>query len=235
LHNTKKSIRVNIFILLLVIAAISACGSEVPTATPAIINVQYSISTQPWLEQVNACAGGTIVSEELMAVRYQDLEKADFVLRVGQPESQIDNAFQIGSEEIVVIVNKNNPDTQLNEEQVVGLFTGRIENWGSIGKTDGQVQVWVFPEGEDIQQIFTHTILEGSPITSNARLANNPLEMIQAIEADVNAIGILTRHFVTNITPVAFTDLTSLPVLAITSSTPSGKVSEMLTCLQRHQ
>ena len=83
------------------------------------------------------------------------------------------------------------------------------------------------------QNIFENTVLGGSPVTSLARLANNPDEMSQAISKDVNAIGLLTRHWKTGDTSEVFTAASNLPVLAITQSQPQGVLAQILACLQK--
>jgi phosphate transport system substrate-binding protein len=132
-----------------------------------------------------------------------------------------------------VIVSRQNPISQLSLEQVRGLFSGQIQTWKTINHSDNPVQVWVFPNGEDVQQIFEQTILDGSPLASTARLAASPEQMSQAVAADVNAVGILTRRWQAGNTTDVFTAAGSLPVLAITRSTPEAPLSQILTCLQK--
>ncbi len=215
-----------------ILIPLTACAGTTPAATQELIHVQYSFSTEPWLKQVSNCAAGDVLAAELRAADFQDAQSVDMVLRLSQAENPMVNAYQIGTEDVVVIVNQQHPDTKLTIEQVRGLFTGQIVDWKGIGKTSGPVQVWVFPSGEDVQQIFNTSILEGSGLTTNARLANDPEEMIQAIEKDSNAIGIIGQHWVTGKTQTAFTVATNVPILAVTASNPQSRVAQIITCLQ---
>jgi hypothetical protein len=56
--------------------------------------------------------------------------------------------------------------------------------------------------------------------------------MSQAIANDVNAVGILTRHWKAGNVSDVFT-VTTVPVLAIPSSDPQGVVQQVIACLQK--
>ena len=221
------------FLLFAFLLSAAACSPATPTATPETIRVQYSFAAQPWLGKLSGCAGGNILTAELRSANFQDPQSIDLVMRLGQPEAITGPAFQLGTEDLVVIVNRQNPLNQLSVDQVRGLFNGRIVNWKVINGQDTPVAVWVFPPGEDVQQIFEQSLLGGNPVTSTARLANSPDEMSQAIAKDVAAVGIITRHWKTGNTTEAFTVASNLPILAITQSTPRGSLEQILACLQK--
>ncbi len=154
------------------------------------------------------------------------------VLRLGEPASLSTPAFQVDTDDVLVIVNQVHPFNNLTTEQMRGLFSGKINDWSRIDPSKtGQVQVWVFAQDEDVQEVFAKT-LAGLPIVSTARLATSPDEMSQAIANDENAIGILSRHWKKgNVSDVYVA--VSAPVLAITPSEPQGIVKDLLACLQR--
>jgi len=141
------------------------------------------------------CAGGDIITAEQMGADFLDPQSVDMVIRIGQPGNPNTFAYQIGIDKLMVITNLKNPTNTLTADQVHGLFTGQIPNWKTVNGSDAPVDAWVFPAGEDIQEIITQTILEGSLVSSGARLANNPDEMLQAIEKDVNAVGIIPSRW----------------------------------------
>ena len=173
-----------------------------------------------------------MVKAEQSTADFPNLQTANMAIRIGQPDDLTFPAYQIGSEDILVIVNPQNPLNTLIAEQVRGLFTGQIQNWQEVNRSSAPVQVWVFASGEDVQQIFEQTILGGSPVTSTAKLATSMEEMSQAIAKDVNAIGILPRHWKTGNVSEVFT-VATVPVLALTPSEPQGAVQGILACLQK--
>jgi phosphate transport system substrate-binding protein len=49
----------------------------------------------------------------------------------------------IGSYSVAVVVNANNPVSNLSREQVHDLFTGKIKNWNEVGGPDAPVNLYI--------------------------------------------------------------------------------------------
>ncbi len=217
---------------LLTFLLLTSCNPSTPTATAGPIAVQYTAAAAPWLADLYACAGANVVTTEQRAADFLDPQSVDLALRVGQPANLTFPAYQIGSEDLLVIVNPQNPVNTLTVEQVRGLFTGQVLNWQEVNGSNAHVQVWVFSSGEDVQQIFEQTALGGSPVTSTARLSAGPDEMAQAIAADVNAVGILTRRWKAGNVSDVYT-VAAVPVLALAPDQSTSLVTEIIACLQK--
>ena len=218
--------------LILACFLLPSCNSDTPTATAGPITVQYTAAAAPWLAGLYDCAGANMVTAEQRAADFLDPQSVNVAIRIGQPANLTSPAYQISSEDILVILNPQNPINALTSEQVRGLFTGQVLNWQEVNGSNAPVQVWVFSSGEDVWQIFEQTALGGSPATSTARLAAGPDEMAQAIARDVNAVGILTRHWKAGNVSAVYT-VATVPVLALTPVEPQGAVQELLACLQK--
>ena len=211
---------------------LTACSAVTPTTSPEPMVVQYTAAATPWLADLYACTGNNIVKAELRAADFLNPEAANLVMRIGQPADLTSPAYQIDTEDILAIVNPQNPINKLTLEQMRGLFTGQTMNWKDIDGLDAPVQVWVYASGEDVQQIFSQTALGDSPVTSSALLATGPEEMAQAVADDVNAIGILTRHWKADDVSDVLT-VTTVPVLVITPSEPQMEIDNILACIQK--
>ncbi|MDI6769911.1 MAG: substrate-binding domain-containing protein [Anaerolineales bacterium] len=218
---------------LLLTFLLAACAGNAPTAaaTPQLIHVQYTFAAQPWLAEVYACAPDVVIVAEERPVNHPATDSI-VAIRIGEPFSLTAPAYQIGSEEIVIGVNPKNQIGNLTAENVRSIFSGRIIRWDELGGKETPVQVWVFASGEDLQQVFDAQVMGGMPVTSHARLAASPQEMINAIAADGNAIGILTRRWMESKVREVFASV-SVPVLAITSSEPQGIIQALIACLQK--
>jgi len=216
---------------LLVLVFLAACSPGSPTPVAASLSVDYTFATASWLADLYTCAGKIdLVSEQRAADSFDP--QANLALRLGAPSGLSTPSYQIGSEDLLVVVNKVTPVTSLTTEQAAGLFSGRITDWGQIdpGKS-GAVQPWVFPAGEDVEQLFEQAVLGGTPVSSQARLASTPDEMSQAIAADPNAVGILPRHWKAGDVTAVLT-AASVPVLALTPAQPDPGVAGLIACLQ---
>ena len=214
--------------LLSALLLVSACGPATPPATPPVVAIYATSATLPWLAKTYAC-GDT----QPAVIRLSDHPAdADIRLRLGEPNPLSMPAFQIDSEDVLVVVNPARSISNLDAAQVAALFTGQISDWNKIDPSHpGNVQVWVFAQGEDIQQVFEKT-LSGSPIVSTARLATSPDDMSTAVANDVNSIGILPRHSLgQNLSSVHVA--ATAPVLALTASEPQGAIQSLLACLQK--
>ena len=229
LRFTNSLIRFTLYTTLLLAYA---CSPAVPTTVTGSLRVQYTFASQPWLTKLLDCAGNMAIKSELRSAGYLDLNNAELVMRTGKNLQPDLPTFQVGTEDILVIVNPQNPTSRLTADQVRGLFSGQIRNWQKINHSNAPVQVWVFAPGEDVQQIFDQTILEDTPVTSLARQASSPEEMIQAVAKDANAVGILTRGWkAENVNDVY--SVATVPVLVLTPSEPQGALAELIACLQK--
>jgi hypothetical protein len=207
---------------LLFLLSVCLLASCAPTVTPApetqIISVYITPSTQPWIPDVYACAptGGVIrlVNDPLTA---------DISLRLGDPDSLLTPAYQIDTEEILVVTHRQSPVQNLSVDGVRELFAGQ---------GDPSVQVWVYASGEDVQIVFEQVVMQGRSVTSLARLATSPHHMSDTLNNEPNTAGILPRHWKVGDSRFVHT-ISDVPVLAIVAEEPQGDIQAILNCLQK--
>lgn len=105
-------------------------------------------------------------------------------------------AYKIGSDGIAVIINKNNPVANLTKQQVFDLFTGKITNWNAVGGSNAPV----FVQSREVtsgtltafKELALDTVAKGGEIVKTAVEHNSNGLVVQAVAADVNAIGYIS-------------------------------------------
>jgi hypothetical protein len=202
--------------LLLLVA--SCAPAATPTLETRLVNVYATTATQPWLADVFACApAGAVISV------VDDPASADIALRLGEPEILITPTYQIDTEEILVVTQRQSPVQNMTVEQVRELFAGQ---------GDPSVQVWVYAAGEDVQRVFEQAVMQGRSVTSLARLATSPQQMSDTLNNTPDTVGILPRHWKTGDARFVYT-IPDVPVLATAKDEPQGAIREMIACLQK--
>ena len=207
-----------ISIFLLSSFLVACAPTATPTPKPQIVNVYTTLATQPWLAEVFACApAGTVISVA------SDPVAADISISLGEPDFLVVPAYQIDTEEILVVTHRQSPVQNMDEEEVRKLFAGQ---------GDPSVQVWVYASGEDVQRAFEQAVMQGRSVTSLARLAVSPQHMSDTLNNESSTIGILTRHWKAGDSRFVFT-IPDVPVLAITREEPQGAIQDIIACLQK--
>ena len=194
-----------------------SCIPTAPSATPQLVTVYSTSAAQPWLPPLYECAGTSAILS-----RVDDSALADIVLRVDEPEFLASPAYQIDTEEILVVTHRQSPIQNLTLEEARALFTGQ---------GDPSVQVWVYAPEEDVQEVFDRVIMGGSRVIPSARIAVTPQQMSDTLVGESNAIGILPRHWMAGDAREVLS-VATVPVLAITDPEPQGVISELIACLQ---
>jgi len=194
----------------------------VPPATPTpdlqVVDVYVTSATRPWLTDAFTCAPPGIV------MRVADSPpEADISLRLGEPDLLTTPAFQIDTEEILIVTQRQSPVQNMNMVGVRELFAGG---------GDPSVQVWVYAEREDTQEFFEQAVMQGRSVTSLARLAVSPQHMSDTLNNEPNTVGILPRHWKAGDARVVYT-ITNVPVLAIVQEEPQGPIQALIACLQK--
>jgi hypothetical protein len=214
----RKTIFIMTFMLMFAGCA-SAETPDAPTPTPQVLDVYASAATQSWLNELYSCT-----TTQIIIIRVSDSPStADIQLRLGEPAVLDRPAFQIDSEEILVVTNRQSPVQNLSVDEVRALFAG-------YGSSD--VEVWVFAEGEDVQQVFDDAVMSGQLVTSQARLATSPQQMGDTINNTPNTVGILPKHWKAGDSRFVYT-IPDVPVLAILKNEPQGALKDMLACMQQ--
>ncbi|GAB4425862.1 MAG: hypothetical protein Kow002_15260 [Anaerolineales bacterium] len=200
----------------LVLFLFACAPAPTPAPEPKILNVYATAAARPWLPGVYDCALPDLI------IQLSDESAADMVLRIGEPEILSMPVYQIDEEELLIVTSRQSVVANMTLEQVRILFAG---------VDSPPVQIWVYAEGEDVQELFEQAVMEGRSVTSFARLAVSPQHMSDVLNAEPNAVGILPRHWKMG-NPREVYSIGTFPVLAILKAEPQGALLNLLACLQ---
>jgi len=212
-----RKINFLIFFLFTCLFLFSCSAAHTPT-TPPVVSVYSTFAAAPWLARLYDCAGTSSIIP-----RVDDPSSADLVLRVGEPEILTSFAYQIDTEDILIVTHRQSPVQNLTLEGARDLFGGQA---------DPSVKIWVYAPEEDIQQVFEQVVMKGSRIASTARLAATPQQMSDILVNEANTVGILPRHWKAGDDREVL-KVATVPVLALTNVEPEGVTREVIACLQK--
>jgi hypothetical protein len=201
--------------ILLLSSFIFSCAPVSPS-TSQIVDVYATASATPFLAELYACADASSVTLNLTS------DSPDISLHLGQPDGWAGSAFQVGVEDILIVASLPSPLPALTLDSARTIFAG----------LNPSVQVWAYAPAEETQKVFEQAVMNGRNVTSFARLAASPLQMVEALTADPNAVGLLPRRWMTDGLRELFT-AASVPVLALTPSKPEGLIHDLIACMQK--
>jgi hypothetical protein len=154
---------------------------------------------------------------------------------------QIDGyAYILGWDELAIVVNKQNPLESLAVDDLQMIFEGKIKLWSEISgvstSLSGEIQVWTYPPGDEVQNLFETIFGLENYQNPFAFVAPNPEAMLEAIKEDPLTIGILpARWIASGVNKVLIVDAgeeeIKKPILVIARSQPGQKEKDWLLCL----
>jgi len=198
---------------------LSSCGTPTPATPLQTVTVNATPASQPWLSDLYDCAARS----SAVILLSDSPSDADMVLWVGEPGFLTSFVYQIDEEEILIVTHRQSPIQNLTLEETQLLFAG-------LG--DPSVQVWVYASEEDVFGVFDQFVMMGRSVSSSARVAVNPQQMSDVLNAESNSVGILPRHWIVGNVREVYS-VAKVPVLAITQNEPQGAVNQLIGCLQK--
>lgn len=99
------------------------------------------------------------------------------------------NEYVIGSYSIAVIVNANNPVSNLTKAQVQDIFTGKIKNWSAVGGPEAEIHLYVRDPISGTHLGFKEIAMGNEEYAPHPRLATNYTALAAAVAADPQGIG----------------------------------------------
>lgn len=98
-------------------------------------------------------------------------------------------AHQIARDGVCIIMNAKNPVTTLTDQQVIDIYTNKINNWQQVGGNDAPIVVINKAEGHATLEVFLKFFkLENPAIQADVVIGDNE-EGIKTVAGNPNAIG----------------------------------------------
>ena len=161
--------------------------------------------------RVDVQAGGS--SRGIADVR-QGVADIGMVSRSLKPQEQELGVFTIALDGIAVIVHRDNPISQVSNQQIVDIYTDKLNNWRQVGGTNAPITVINKAEGHSTLELFTtHFELDPLRIRADVVIGDNE-QGIKTIAGNPNAIGYVSVGSATYHTQQG-TPLKTLPLQGI--------------------
>ena len=234
-------------IWLLGLLLLTGCAGPVrstPAPTPVLIHVSLTPSLRPWITLLHACAAtlpGIVINVNEVPANVLEVTDSDMAVQFGGAPVQ-GYAAPLGDEELVLIVNAQNPLLTIPTEKLREIYMGFITSWSEIGGEQQPIQAWTYPDGYDVRNIFDEAIIPDGELTPNALIAPNPQAMLEAIGSDPLAIGYVPQTWLAQSSDNEEVRSLNLnqnlaeklrqPVLALSKDEPEGALRQLLVCLQ---
>jgi phosphate transport system substrate-binding protein len=142
----------------------------------------------------------------LIAVRRGAIDIATMSRELSIRENTLDiHNTLIGLTAVVIVVNPENPVTDMTRSQVRQVFAGRLRSWRELGGPDTPINVHGRKEGSSTRKNLEEMVLGGgAEATRGATLHGSAEDMAAAIAGDPRGIGFLTpRDIVAGTRPLA--------------------------------
>ncbi|RME08503.1 MAG: hypothetical protein D6803_01065 [Anaerolineae bacterium] len=182
-----------------------------------------------WLdEKLNLCASLLPQVALLLEENYTPSPQADIALRYAPlPESTTGSVTLLGGDTLLAVAHPSIPVGDLESVDVRLLATS----------PQPPHTFYTYPAADELRQNFDAFVLAGWRLSPNARLAPNPIAMLQAIRAGEVAVGYVPQNAATGyeVASAPLTDAAGAPlhldIVALTAQEPEGIVRVFVACL----
>lgn len=111
------------------------------------------------------------------------------VSRPLNPDENDLHVFTIAHDGVALIVNRDNPITSLNDDQIRAIYTGKIKDWKELGGRPGPITVVNKAEGRSTLELFLHYFsIKNSQIKAHVVIGDNQ-QGIKTVSGNPGAVG----------------------------------------------
>jgi phosphate transport system substrate-binding protein len=194
-------IRLRNTVAVLAFTALFGCAVESPASTPTLEQIDLRIhtthATQPLTR--NLADAFTIdrpefnisISEQSYGVLIDALNNGQIDYFMSNYVPVRDNiwAAPMAQDGLLLIVNQDNPITDLPNETIRDIFGGQTTNWNTFSGENHPIIPLTYTDSDDIYHEFHRLIMGQRRITSNAQVVPNISAMIAQVASNRGAIG----------------------------------------------
>lgn len=220
------------FLCLILLAACLPINYTSAPGTPENLSIVYTPSLGWMQDTLHLCASinpKIALTVEERPISALEVGAAETILKLGSiPNGILEGATVtlLGWEEIVIISSPKIAPSQLELPDVQILYTSLEPDY----------QAWAYPQGSELYQIFSETILPDTSPSPHVKIAPSPQAMLEMIANQSEAVGFIPQSWLAENQPInvireGYPKEFRQPILALTSSEPTGIRREFLHCL----
>jgi phosphate transport system substrate-binding protein len=109
-----------------------------------------------------------------------------------KPEEKSLYSTLIARDGIVIVINRNNPVTDLSLDEIRGIFTGRIKNWSEVGGTNKPITPITREEGSGTRGSFQDLVMGKEFFSDDALVQDSNGSIREIVASDPAAIGYIS-------------------------------------------
>ncbi|MGQ0594533.1 MAG: phosphate ABC transporter substrate-binding protein [Gammaproteobacteria bacterium] len=156
------------------------------TIAPLIAEIAKRFEQQNVGVRVDVQTGGS--SRGISDAR-NGLADIGMVSRALKPEENDLVSHTLARDGVTLIVHASNPVTALTQEQVAGIYTGRIQNWKDVGGADAPFTVANKAEGRSTLELFlAYFQLKAEEVKPSVVIGDNE-QGVKTVAGNPDAIG----------------------------------------------
>jgi phosphate transport system substrate-binding protein len=145
---------------------------------------------------------------------------------LGCPDDLVSCAHTIGYDAVVVIVNRTNVVRALSFDQLKGILTGALSDWGEIDRSvRGKIALYLPDENSGTLSLFRDVVSPGLEITApNIRdRSKDHIRLANEVSQDPGGLGIVSRALAGNARAVALSPVAQqLPIAPTPTAIRTG-------------
>jgi len=208
-----------IAVLMAVLVLAAACnrGSGSSAAEPYTIEVGGSTSVSPLMELFAESyqSANPHIKVNINGTGSGDgINNAGVLYQIGMSSRELTPAEQgkglneivVAIDGIAVIVNKDNPVSNLSVDQIRDIYTGAVTNWSQVGGTAGRIAVISREEGSGTRGAFEEIVRFQGRLLAGANESTSTGAIKAGIAQNPNAIGYISLGSVDDTTKALSVD-----------------------------
>ncbi len=204
----KKIIKLTIIVVLLIII----CGNLIYLGFGGSerIYIVGSTSVQPVTEKlveeyklthpdvkINVQGGGSSLGIKSTQDGIADIGMSSRELEYSEKEGL--KEYEIGKDGIILVINNNNPVSDLSKNQLKDIFSGKIMNWKEVNGKNSEIHVICREAGSGTLNAFESIVMgDDTKIRSDAIVQSSTESVKQSVKQDKDAIGFISFAHMSN-------------------------------------
>ena len=104
--------------------------------------------------------------------------------------------YEIAWDMIAILVNKNNPVSDLSKKQVLQIFAGDIKDWSEVGGTPGPISLYTRNTSSGTYKDFIDRAMKGREYGKNSQKMAGNEQIASEVGSNANGIGYVGLAYV---------------------------------------